>query len=122
MTGDLLVNVPPEQTVYEAVLAAPDDDGIGVALARHREQALGRVPYLGDVVDLDRPRCESSPRPFELVPCDLVRRRAWFLRKHQRHRRTTAARGWERRHRRILRIEHGHSARHLGWRGDADDH
>ena len=72
---DRFLDRPREQPLDEPVLAAPDDEEIGVALVRDVEQRLRRVADLGDVLRLEPPSGELRPRPLEPALRALLKRR-----------------------------------------------
>jgi hypothetical protein len=78
------------------VLAAADDDEIGVALLGQLEQTLGWIAELDDVVGIDAATRESRAGSLKLPPGELVRLRRCRRRLRRRHRRARRDRAGDR--------------------------
>src|ERR671937_1003652 len=112
---DRLVDRAGEQSVEEAVLAAADDEQVGVALLGHLEQTLGRIAQFDHVLGLDLVTRQRQLRPLKLPSRQLLRLRRRRRRLRQRHRPARGNRTGDGRRgefRRLLQRRNGRQAAH----------
>ena len=81
----VLVDRAGEQSLEKAVLAAADDDQVGIPLSGDLQQPPGRIAQLDDVFGLDVAARQRSASSLELPPRELLRL-PWRYRFGQGHR------------------------------------
>src|SRR5688500_4719921 len=67
-TQHVLRHAALDEPLDEALLAHPDDDQVGFALARERDDGIGRLPDGADDLGVDTPALEEGPGLLETLP------------------------------------------------------